>query len=180
VDDDRAIELEYGSSWGGPRLADNMAGQQRLPQNNPWFGRLALGWVMAVQFAARGIHRLGVTTEGADDDPQRRRQVDMTAVGAFACAVTLATAIGHLETSGEPAQRGFEQHLADYGLRRSRGIWRPISDCGAEHRRLIPTGQPSIRVITALRRSSPPATIPFLAGGHDHQRGKLAGVDKGR
>jgi hypothetical protein len=38
--------------------ADNMAGQQQLPQNNPWFGRLALGWIMAVQFAARGIHRL--------------------------------------------------------------------------------------------------------------------------
>ena len=38
--------------------ADNMAGQQQLPQNNPWFGRLTLGWIMAVQFAARGIHRL--------------------------------------------------------------------------------------------------------------------------
>jgi hypothetical protein len=37
--------------------ADNMAGQQQLPQNNPWLGRLAVGWIMAVQFAARGIHR---------------------------------------------------------------------------------------------------------------------------
>jgi hypothetical protein len=177
----RRRAMGHPSTAAGQAVAaDNMAGQQQLPQNNPWLGRRADGWIVAVQFAARGIHRLGATTEGADADPQRRRQVDMTVVGALACAVTLATAIGHLETSGEPAQRGFEQHLADYGLRRSRGIWRPISDCGAEHRRLIPTGQPSIRVITALRRSSPPATIPFLAGGHDHQRGTLAGVDKGR
>ena len=156
-----------------------MAGQQQLPHSNSWLGLRADGWIVAVQFTARGIHRLDATTEGADDS-QRRRQVDMTVVGALACGVTLTTALGHLETSGEPAQRGFEQHLADYGLRRSRGIWRPISDCGAEHRRLIPTGQPSIRVITVLRRSSPPATIPFLAGGRDHQRGTLAGVDKGR
>ena len=46
--------------------ADNMAGQQQLPQNNPWLGRRAAGWIVAVQFAARGIHQLGATTEGAD------------------------------------------------------------------------------------------------------------------
>jgi hypothetical protein len=160
--------------------ADNMAGQQQLPQNNPWFGRLALGWIMAVQFAARGIHRLGVTTEGADDDPQRRRQVDMTVVGAFAYAVTLATAIGHLETSGEPAQRGFEQHLSGYGLRRSGRIWRPISDwwCGGppaypNGTAVDPGGNGAEAVVTT-------GDHPFLAGGHDHQRGTLASVDKGR
>jgi hypothetical protein len=153
--------------------------QQQLPQNNPWFGRLAVGWIMAVQFAARGIHRLGVTTEGADD-PQRRRQVDMTAVGALACAVTLATAIGHLETSGEPAQRGFEQHLSGYGLRRSGGIWRPISDwwCGAPPAHpngtaVDPGGNGAEAVVTT-------GDHPFLAGGHDRQRGTLASVDKGR
>jgi hypothetical protein len=160
--------------------ADNMAGQQQLPQNNPWFGRLAVGWIMAGQFAARGIHRLGVSTEGADDDPQRRRQVDMTVVGALACAVTLATAIGHLETSGEPAQRGFEQHLSGYGLRRSGGIWRPISDwwCGAPPAHpngtaVDPGGNGAEAVVTT-------GDHPFVAGGHDHQRGTLASVDKGR
>ena len=157
-----------------------MAGQQQLPQNNPWFGRLALGWIMAVQFAARGIHRLGVTTEGADDDPQRRRQVDMTVVGALACAVTLATAIGHLETSGEPAQRGFEQHLSGYGLWRSGGIWRPISDwwCGAPPAHpngtaVDPGGNGAEAVVTT-------GDHPLLAGGRNHQRGTLASVDKCR
>ena len=157
-----------------------MAGQQQLPQNNPWFGRLALGWIMAVQFAARGIHRLGVTTEGADNDPQRRRQVDMTVVGALSCAVTLATAIGHLEPSGEPAQRGFEQHLSGYGLRRSGGIWRPISDwwCG------VPPAHPNGTAVDPGGNGAEAVVTtddhPFLAGGHNHQRGKLASVDKGR
>lgn len=29
---------------------------------------------------------------------------------------------------GDAAQRGFEQHLAAYSMRRSRGVWRPITD----------------------------------------------------
>jgi hypothetical protein len=161
--------------------ADNMAGQQQLPQNNPWFGRLALGWIMAVQFAARGVHRLGVTTEGADDDPQRRRQADMTVVAALACAVTLATAIGHLETSGEPAQQGFEEHLSGCGLRRSGGIWRPISDwwwCEAppacpNGTAVDPGGNGAEAVVTTGDHC-------FLAGGDDYQHGTLASIDKGR
>ena len=150
-----------------------------VAQNDPWFGRLALGWIMAVQFAARGIHRLGVTTEGADD-PQRRRQVDMTVVGAFACGVTLATAIRHLETSGEPAQRGFEQHLSGYGLRRSGGIWRPISDwwCG------VPPAHPNGTAVDPGGNGAEAVVTtgdhPLLAGGRNHQRGTLASVDKGR
>ena len=27
--------------------ADNMAGQQQLPQNSPWLGRRAVGWIVA-------------------------------------------------------------------------------------------------------------------------------------
>jgi hypothetical protein len=64
---------------------------------------VAVGSVLAAQFAARGIYRLGATTEGADNPPQRR-QLDLSvAGGALACAVTLATAIGHLGTSGPSA-----------------------------------------------------------------------------
>jgi hypothetical protein len=64
---------------------------------------VAVGSVLAAQFAARGIYRLGATTEGADNPPQRH-QLDLSvAGGALACAVTLATAIGHLGTSGPSA-----------------------------------------------------------------------------
>jgi hypothetical protein len=104
----------------------------------------------------------------------------MTVVGALACGVTLATAIGHLETSGKPAQRGLEQRLADYGLRRSRGISRPISDWwrGAPPACLNgtaadPGGNGAGAVLTTV-------DYPFLAGGHDHQRATLATVDEDR
>ena len=104
----------------------------------------------------------------------------MTVVGTLTCDVTLATAIGHLETSGEPAQRGFEQHLGDYGLRRSRGTWRPSSDrwCGAP---------PAYRNGTAADAGGNGAEAVvttgdhcFLAGGDDYQHGTLASIDKGR
>jgi hypothetical protein len=155
--------------------ADNMAGQPKLPQNNPWPGRRAVGWIVAGPFAARSIHRLGAATEGADD-PQRRHQPDMTVVGALGCGVTLATAIGHLETSGKPAQRGLEQRPAAYGLRRSRGIWRPISDWrGAPPACLNATAaDPGGNGAEAVLATG---DHPFLAGGHDHQRATLATVD---
>jgi hypothetical protein len=187
----------------------------------------AVGSTVAAQLAARGIHQLGATAEGSLD-PQRRRQLDVGVAGcALVCGVTLATAIGQLESGagppvlglallglaiaasyvatprwaaatnasrrrsvmswlarhqherrsrrqlraararvtaaqaavrqlteelavlvpqlfaaeqaallfwryqvaiGDAAQHGFEQHLAAYSMRRSRGAWRPITD----------------------------------------------------
>jgi hypothetical protein len=186
-----------------------------------------VGSIIGAQLAARGLHRLGATPDGADH-PGRRRQLDIAvAGGALACGVTLATAVGQLGSGagpvalglallglatavsyaaipvgagtpdasrwwslsawlrrrlrdrrarrrlqaaragevgaraavrelreelavlvpqlfaaeqsallfwryqvaiGDAAQRGFEQHLAAYSLRRSSGLWRPISD----------------------------------------------------
>lgn len=104
----------------------------------------------------------------------------MTVVGALACGVTLATAIGHLETSGKPAQRGLEQRLADYGLRRSRGISRPIFDwwriappACLNETAADPGGNGAGAVLTTVDYS-------FLAGGHDHLRATLATVDEDR
>jgi hypothetical protein len=64
----------------------------------------AVGSIVAAQLAARGLHRLGGSTEGPDD-PRRRRQLDIAvAGGALACGVTLATGVGLLGSgTGPPA-----------------------------------------------------------------------------
>jgi hypothetical protein len=78
-------------------------------------GIVALGWfamasaggsILAAQLAARGIHQLGATAEGALD-PRRRRHLDVgVAGGALACGVTLATAIGQVGSGAGPPVLG--------------------------------------------------------------------------
>jgi hypothetical protein len=66
----------------------------------------AVGLTVAAQLAARGLHRLGASSEGSDD-PRRRRQLDVAvASGALACGVTLATGIGLLGSETGPAALG--------------------------------------------------------------------------
>jgi hypothetical protein len=66
----------------------------------------AVGSIVAAQLAARGLHRLGGSPEGADE-PRRRRQLDIAvAGGALACGVTLATAIGQLGSGAGPPVLG--------------------------------------------------------------------------
>jgi hypothetical protein len=66
----------------------------------------AVGSILAAQLAARGIHQLGATAEGALD-PHRRRRLDLgVAGGALACGVTLAAAIGQVGSGAGPPVLG--------------------------------------------------------------------------
>jgi len=66
----------------------------------------AVGSILAAQLAARGIHQLGATAEGALD-PHRRRRLDVgVAGGALACGVTLVTAIGQVGRGAGPPVLG--------------------------------------------------------------------------
>jgi hypothetical protein len=66
-------------------------------------GAAGVGSVVAAQLAARGLHRLTATAEGAPD-PRRRRRLEVgVAGGALACGVVLTTAVGQLgSTAGPP------------------------------------------------------------------------------
>jgi hypothetical protein len=73
-------------------------------------GLLALvagvGSVLAAQLGARGLHRLGASSNGPDD-PRRRRRLDVAVTGgALACGVLLATGIGLLGRGGGPPALG--------------------------------------------------------------------------
>ncbi len=66
----------------------------------------AVGSIAAAQLAARGVDRLAVTPDGSDD-PDRRRQLDLTVAGAaLACGVTLALAMGYLSADAGPSAVG--------------------------------------------------------------------------
>jgi hypothetical protein len=66
-------------------------------------GAAAVGSVVAAQLAARGLHRLGATAEGAPDLRRRRWLEVGVAGGALVCGVTLTTAVGRLgSTAGPP------------------------------------------------------------------------------
>jgi hypothetical protein len=67
-------------------------------------GAAAVASVVAAQLAARGLHHLGATAEGAPDPGRRRRLEVGVAGGALVCGVTLTTAVGRLgSTAGPPA-----------------------------------------------------------------------------
>jgi hypothetical protein len=69
-------------------------------------GAAAVGSVVAAQLAARGLHRLGATAEGAPD-PGRRRRLELgVAGGALVCGVILTTAVGRLGSTAGPPTLG--------------------------------------------------------------------------